>query len=85
MDFTIVDFQFLVVLLKSANLVVFDCEPLLQGNSRMVRYMMTVQLEGKEFSRVEALEEGVPRSILVLGKQASSVLLVSFSDFECTL
>ena len=46
---------------------------------------MTIPLEGKEFGRVEALEEGVPRSLLVLGRHAGSVLLVSFSDFECTL
>lgn len=51
----------------------------------MVRYMMTIPLEGKDFGRVEALEEGVPRSLLVLGRYAGSVLLVSFSDFECTL
>ena len=46
--------------------------------------MMTVDLETSEqFNRVEALEEGVPRSLLVIGKQSSQVLLVSFSDFEC--
>jgi hypothetical protein len=34
--------------------------------------MLSQLLEGKDqFSRVEALEEGIPQSVLVLGKQAS--------------
>ena len=46
---------------------------------------MTIGLDGKEkFCRVEALDEGVPRSVLVLGKQPSEAMLVSFSDFEKT-
>jgi hypothetical protein len=84
-DFTIVGFQFLVLLIES-QLVVFDCEPVLHGSARSVRYMMSIAFENKEnYSRVEALEDGIPRSILVLGKQATQALLVSFSDFECTL
>ena len=46
---------------------------------------MTIELGTDNFNRVEALEGGIPRSLLVLGKQSSHVLLVSFSDFECTL
>lgn len=70
-DFTIVGFQFLVVLFNT-QLAVFDCEPVLRGTARMVRYMMTIQFESKDnYNRVEALEDGIPRSVLVLGKQAS--------------
>ena len=48
--------------------------------------MMTITFENKEnYNRVEALEDGTPRSVLLLGKQATQALLVSFSDFECTM
>lgn len=47
--------------------------------------MMTIELGTEKFNRVEALDGGIPKSLLVLGKQSSHVLLVSFSDFECTL
>ena len=80
-----VGFQFLVILIKQNHLVVFDCDPLLSGRARQVRFMMTIELGTDNFNRVEALEGGIPRSLLVLGKQSSHVLLVSFSDFECTL
>ena len=71
-DFTIVGFQFLVVLIRSQHLVVFDCQPLLCANSRTANFMLSQLLEGKDqFNRVEALEEGIPQSVLVLGKQAS--------------
>jgi len=44
-DFSIVGFQFLVILVKQSNLVVFDVEQVLSGRDRQVRYMMTIALE----------------------------------------
>ena len=69
-DFTVVGFQFLVCLFSSSKLVVFDCESLLSGASPQVRYMMTITLDCKEFGRLEALDDGIPRSVLVIGRQA---------------
>jgi hypothetical protein len=67
-DLTVVGFQHLVALIKT-QLVVFDCEPVLRGASPTVRYMMTIDVKDS-FSRVEALDEGIPRSVLLLGRQA---------------
>lgn len=36
-------------------------------------------------TRVEALEDGTPRSLLVFGKQSAPIIFVTFSDFECTM
>jgi len=44
-DFTVVQFRYLVVLLKSAALLVFDCERVLNGHERQVRFMFMQKLE----------------------------------------
>ena len=64
-DFTLVDFQFLVVLMSQGRFLVFDCAMVLEGSSRQVRYLNldstrpaasdSAKTE-QVFTRVEAIE-----------------------------
>lgn len=38
-DFTLLDFQYLVVLMTQGRVVVFDCSLVLEGSARQVRYV----------------------------------------------
>ena len=47
LDFTLLDFSFLVILLNTSELVVFDCHKVLIGGSgsvRQVRYLNKIKL-----------------------------------------
>ena len=38
-DFTLLDFQYLIVLMNQGRVVVFDCSMVLEGSARQVRYI----------------------------------------------
>lgn len=44
-DFTLVDFQYLVVLMNQGRYVVFDCSMVLDGSARNVRFINEDQIK----------------------------------------
>ena len=66
-DFTLIDFQYLVVLMKQGRFVVFDCSMVLEGSARQLRYVNQDQIRP-----TEAILASVDDAIMVDTSEAGS-------------